>query len=91
MSVYIKDPQAVLDYGFDWQADGYLASGETISTSTWTAATGLTVQSSSNTTTTTTVWLSGGTHGEDYLITNRIVTNGGRTDERSQLIRCRHR
>jgi hypothetical protein len=31
------------------------------------------------TSTTTTVWISGGTLGQDYLITNTITTAGGRT------------
>jgi hypothetical protein len=41
--------------------------------------------------TVTTVWLSGGVAGTDYLVTVRIVTDGGRTDERSLTIRVRQR
>lgn len=90
MSIYIKDPSELLDYVEDWD-DYWLAAGETISTSTWTAASGITVSSSSNTTTTATVWLSGGTHGQEYLVTNRITTSAGRTGERSIKIICRNR
>lgn len=76
-----KDPNAVLDYQFDWAE--WLQTLETIATSTWTPPVGITMNSSSNTTTTATVWLSGGTAGLYYDIINRIVTNQGRTDERT--------
>ena len=87
-----KDPQAVLDYKFDWNAadrDGnkWLATGETISTRTVTVAGGITKDSDSITDSgkSVTVWLSGGTAGSAYLITCQIVTSAGRTDERSFL------
>ena len=83
--IKIKDPDAVLDYGLDWS--NWLASGETISSSSWVVETGLTKDSSSNTTTTTTVWLSGGIAGRTYRITNSIVTSTGREDDRSILIK----
>ena len=86
---YLKDPDAVLDYGFDWS--DWLADGETISTSTWTIPTGLTEDSETETTTATKVWLSGGTAGTDYTITNKIVTSDSRTDERSMTIRVQER
>lgn len=94
-SVYYKDPSAVLDYRFDWRAltngtgkSDWLASGETISTHTVTATTGLTVDSSSltDTSSSVTAWLSGGTAGETYTVTCQIVTTAGRTDERSITI-----
>lgn len=85
---FIKDPNAVLDYESDWTV--WLATSETITTSTWPVVpTGITKDSDSNTTTTATIWLSGGTAGEDYRCTNRIVTNQGRTNERSILIMVR--
>lgn len=77
-----KDPNAVLDYTFDWGP--YLTPlGDTISTATWVLSTGLTKVSQSNTTTTATAFVSGGTVGETATLTCRIVTNGGRTDDRS--------
>ena len=91
MKTFIKDPDAVLDYGFDWSSDDWLASGEEIQTSTWTVPAGITKDSDSNTTTTTTIWLSGGSDGTDYVIANKIVTSDGRTDERSFKILCRER
>jgi hypothetical protein len=79
--MFIKDPDAVLDYGFDWSD---WLDGDTISTSSWTIAPAtLTKKSDSLTTTTTTIWLSGGTVDVVYTVTNRIVTAGGRTEDRS--------
>ena len=81
MTRFLKDPAAVLDYGFDW--NDWLADGETISTSTWTVPTGITKDSDSKSDTATIIWLSGGTVDTTYLLTNKIVTSAARTDERS--------
>ena len=81
---FTKDPGAILDYTVDWT--DWLASGETISTSTWTLPSGITEQSSTNTTASTTVWLSGGTDGDTYEVVNHIVTSQSRTDERTIYI-----
>ncbi len=81
MSGYLKDPNAVLDYTWDWS--NWLPAGDTIASKTVTATTGLTVASSSLTTTTVTAWLSGGTAGTVYSVACKIVTVGGRTDERT--------
>ena len=78
-----KDPDATIDYGMDWTL---WLSGDTITSSSWTAAPGLEVDSSSHGDSETTVWLSGGVVGEEYKITNRIVTAGGRTDDRTILL-----
>jgi hypothetical protein len=80
----LKDPDAVLDYSINWEP--WLADGDTIATSEW-IVTGpdstLEVDSSGKSTTVTTVWLSGGTLGQVYTVTNRVVTTEGRTDDRS--------
>lgn len=76
-----KDPDAVLDYGFDWS--DWLQTGEVISASTWTVDTGITEDSDEMSTSITKIWLSGGTVGETYTISNKIVTDQNRTDERS--------
>jgi len=93
-----KDPAAVLDYTFDWAAltnetgkSDWLASGETISSYTVTAGTGIIKDSDSNTTTTVTVWLSGGTVGTRYDIVCQIVTSSSRTDERTITIAVQNR
>ena len=99
-SSYIKDPDAVLDYKFDWAAStngsgssDWLASGETISSHTITADSGITVDSSSvtDTNTSVTVWLSGGTVNNDYEITCRVVTSDSRTDDRTITIKVQER
>lgn len=81
MTTYSKDPDAVLDYRVDWSA--WLQTSETITTSIWVVPTGITQNSGSNTTTTATIWLSAGTAGTAYDVTNRIVTNQGRTNDRT--------
>jgi hypothetical protein len=81
---FTKDPNAVLDYGFDWS--DWLTTGETISTSTWIVPSGITQDSESESTELTTIWLSGGTARERYDVTNRIVSSAGRTDDRTLRI-----
>lgn len=86
-----KDPDAELDFAFDWGSD-WLDEGDTITVSLWSVSPdGLDVietapRQPSYTATTTTVWLAGGTDGQDYQITNRIVTTGGRTDEKTRRV-----
>jgi len=87
---FTKDPQAVLDYAIDWTK--WLDEvGDSIETSTWIVPTGLTKVTETNTSKLATVWLSGGTVGENYTVTNRITTVGGRADDRSITIRVRER
>lgn len=86
---HVKDPDAVLDWVWDWNE--WLDDGETISTSDFIVSVGLTIDSDSNTTKTATVWLSGGTAGQVYQVTNRITTTAGRTDDRSITIRVTER
>lgn len=88
----LKDPDATLDFGVRWGA--WLAKNDpndTISASAWTVPSGLTQVSTSYTTTTTTIWLAGGTAGTSYDVTNRIVTTGGRTDDRTIRINVQER
>ena len=86
---WTKDPDAKLDWHFDWI--NWLEQGETITTSSFDVTAGIAVESSTNTTTNTTVWLSGGRPGQNYRVTNRVTTTAGRTDERSITIRVRDR
>lgn len=83
-----QDPQASLDWGTDWSS--WLGT-DTITTSTWTVGTGLTKGTDTHDATTATVWLSGGTAGIRYKITNHIVTAAGRTDERSFYVMVQDR
>lgn len=84
-----KDPSAILDYSLDWSA--WLQPEETIVVSSWNVPVGMTAQSEVNDTTVSTVWLAGGTTDKEYVVTNRIVTSGGRQDERSFRIVVRNR
>ena len=81
----LKDPSAVLDYAFDWTE--WLATGETITVHTITADTGITVDSSTELDGKVTVWLSGGTAGQNYKVACKITTPAGRTDERTIWIK----
>jgi len=81
MRIFSQDPNATLDYIVDWSS--WLETGDTISTSIWTADIGITTTSPTSTSDTATIWLSGGTVDTLYKITNRITTVGGRTSERS--------
>jgi fructosamine-3-kinase len=85
---FTKDPNAVLDYSIDWTR--WLA-GDQIAASEWIVASGLTKMAESKTATSATVWLSGGTAGQSYIVTNRITTAAGRTEDRSFTIRVEER
>lgn len=89
MSLFVKDPAAVLDYQVSWAS--WVSDGEQITSSSWTVQTGITKDSDTSTATTATVWLSGGTLGQSYTATNQITTNQGRTDERTIQIVVRDR
>lgn len=82
----LKDPNAVLDYAIDWT--NWLVGGDVISTSTWLAPSALTIINSTFTGGTTVVFLSGGTAGEVYNVTNRIITAANRTDDRTIEFTC---
>ena len=84
--VLLKDPDAILDYAFDWT--DWLEAGETISSQTITVAAGITKDSDSESSGIVTIWLSGGTDGTDYIVACKITTNLSRTDERSIIIHC---
>jgi hypothetical protein len=85
---YAKDPDALLDYSFDWSP--WLDS-DTISTSTWIVPAGLTIVNEGRNVAVTYVWLSAGTVGARYTVTNRVTTTGGRTDDRSLVTNVENR
>ncbi|RSO50671.1 hypothetical protein DMH15_00750 [Streptomyces sp. WAC 06725] len=86
---WTKDPDAVLDWRWDWT--DWLADGETITASTMTVSAGLVLTRDFYSPTSAAAWLSGGTPGTPYLVANRIVTSVGHTDERSVTIRVTNR
>ena len=83
-----KHPNETIDYSFDWSDS--LPEGDTISSSLWALAAGsdgelvLGIEEASDTG--TTIWLSGGTDGERYVLTNRITTAEGRIFDRNVII-----
>lgn len=91
MPTFAKDQNAVLDWAVDWT--DWLQAGEVITSSTWlpSVPTGLTVASETDADGVATVWLTGGTIGTTYAMTNRITTNGGRTDDRTIWIEVQQR
>ncbi len=86
-----KDPDEVLDYTIDWQPrlDQDDGSSDNISGSTWVVPAGLTEVTSSVAGRKAVIWLSSGTLGESYTVTNRIITAGGRTMDQSVKLRIR--
>lgn len=74
-------PNQTLDYVVDW--DARTGTGETVASSTWNVPAGLTIAAPapSFTDDSTTIWLTGGTAGTTYVVSNTVVTNQGRTLE----------
>ncbi|MCC6394787.1 MAG: hypothetical protein IT167_29610 [Bryobacterales bacterium] len=85
---FTKDPNAVLDYSIDWTR--WLAEDQIVA-SEWIVESGLTKMADSKTAASATLWLSGGTAGQSYIVTNRITTAAGRTEDRSFTIRVEER
>lgn len=79
-----KDPEAVLDFQWDWSA--WLAPDETISDYAVTPDDGITAGEVSQEDGKVTAWLSGGLAGRFYTVACEISTSGGRTDVRRMLI-----
>ena len=88
MKGFVQDPNATLDYTVDWNL---WLDGDTISTSVWVVESPLVNEADSNTITTTNIFISGGVHGENYVLTNSISTVSGRSDDRSIELRVRNR
>ena len=86
---FLKDPDATLDYGFDWSE--WLSTGETLSSATWTVPSGITQVSDLITTDDSVIWLSGGTAGTNYYVACKITTSSSRIDERTMTIIVRNR
>jgi len=93
MAIYLKDPASSVDYSVDWGE--WLAASEAIVSTTWSidpagaSAPLLGVETVSETT--RSVFVSGGTLGERYRLSCRIQTDGGRTADRSLIIRIAER
>lgn len=86
-SPFLKDPGDRLDYQVDFEA---WLDGDTISSVSWTVPDSITNFNTSNDTTTATIWLTGGTHGQDYTITCQVTTVGGRIKQQSFVVKVRN-
>ena len=84
-----KSPFEILDYYMDWTKD--LQSNETIANSDWTVDDGVTVTQESWDDTKAVIWVTGGEKGRNYTLLNQIVTNQGRSMEKSNPLRVRNR
>jgi hypothetical protein len=82
MPLLIQTPNSVLDHTFDW-TEWLDALNDTISVSTWVVPSGLELEAETHNTKLTSAFISGGTLEETYIVTNHILTAGGREDERS--------
>ena len=94
MTLLLKDPQAVLDYGIDWGAE-YLAADDVLTESSWSVdpdePSGVVVVDSSFDEKLSSVQAGGGLAGRLYQLANRVVTQFGRVDERSIVLRVEQR
>ncbi len=83
-AIFLKDPDAVLDYTFDWTL--WLTSGSSVDTITGGSvmvASGVHLDSLTYDAKTVTAWISGGSPSLNYDITCRIQTTAGRIDDRT--------
>jgi molybdopterin biosynthesis enzyme MoaB len=96
----IQDPDATLDYRWDYRAltngtgrTDWLEVGETIASYEVLPDAGLVVESDEtvDTASAVVVWLSGGTAGADYDVTVRVTTTAGRVDDRTITLMIRER
>lgn len=85
-----KDPEAVLDYAVDWT--GYLAPEEVIQEFNVTCeGGGVLISGAAEASGQVRFMLSGGVAGRDYSIVCEIITNAGRTDQRTINLPVRQR
>jgi hypothetical protein len=94
MTFLLKDPEAVLDYAIDWGAQ-YLDEGDLLADSSWSVEPdepgGVSIAGSGFGDSISTVQAASGLAGRLYRLANRVVTQSGRTDERSIVLRVEKR
>jgi hypothetical protein len=93
MTLLLKDPNAVLDYSIDWGAEYLL--GDVLADSVWSVIPdepgGVSIAGSGFDATSSTVKAAGGAPGKVYRLVNQVVTDSGRTDSRSIVLRVETR
>jgi len=94
MSLLLKDPEAVLDYAIDWGAE-YLGEGDLLAASLWWVEPdepdGVAIAGDDFSPAVSTVKAAGGVPGRIYRLNNRVVTQNGRIDDRSIVLRVEKR
>jgi len=86
MKIFYQDPNARLDYAWDWS--GLVGSTDRIQTATITAMpAGLVVEEVAHDGVRVLAYISGGQPGQEYVVTCRIITREGRRDDRSIILR----
>lgn len=93
MTFLLKDPAAMLDYAIDWGAD-YLEE-DSLAQSDWSVVPaepgGVAVSGSVFDAKFTTATVSGGLAGRVYQLINHVMTQQGRQDSRSVVLRVEQR
>ena len=86
MATYQQGPSDFLDYPFDWSR--FLPAGDSITSSTWsTSPAGLSTSLPAIVgASMTAVWVTGGSPGSTYTLTNNVVTAAGRAADRSIVL-----
>jgi hypothetical protein len=79
-----KDPQETLDYYVDYS--GRIPADDEITQSSWSVPSGITATQANFAGRKTVIWLSGGTEGGSYELTNTVQTTDGRILEQTCLI-----
>ena len=87
-----KDPQAQLDFGFNWSQ--WVATGDEINSASWELAgndNALTLSNQVLSGNESTVRATGGTVGATYRLVNTVTTSSGLTDQRTITLRIINR
>ncbi len=84
MKDFVKDPGALLDYGINWTR---WLGDDLIIDSTWDLDEGIDFIHDTHTDDVTRLWIEGGALNKMYQCRNQIVTDEGRKDIRTIIIR----
>lgn len=84
----VHDPQAVLDYTWDWTGWLGTTTGDTITSAAINAPVGLNIDTFTIASPYVTAWISGGTIGTVYRVTCHIITAQGREDDWTLTFVC---
>ncbi len=91
--MFLKDPDAAVDYRVDWTAA--LGDDVRVLTSTWSVVpdepSGLVIDGQQASASAATARLSGGVAGHVYRVGNKVTLSDGSVDERSLILRVEDR